>query len=126
MSESEDKPAEALASPVVCAADELLGAPVTDAAGNRLGRLSHIMIEASSGAIIFGIVDFGYLLVRDGKLGPIPWRLLKPWDGGRKLRLDVEPEVLRSAPAFDPGDWPDMSDPRWSARVHAHFGLRSQ
>jgi hypothetical protein len=123
MKEREDQIVEALASPAVHSADQLVGAPVIDAAGDEVGRLRHIMIEASSGAIVYGVVALTGSLVQDGKLRPLPWRLLGPRDGARRLRLAVEPELLRYAPAFAPDQWPDLSDSRWGLRAHVHFGL---
>ncbi|MEY4640175.1 MAG: hypothetical protein RLZZ227_169, partial [Pseudomonadota bacterium] len=27
------------------------------------------------------------------------------------------------APGFDKDKWPDMSDPRWGAGIHTHYGV---
>ena len=38
--------------------------------------------------------------------------------------VDIDPEVLKRAPGFDPDSPPDMSDQRWGAQIHEYYGYR--
>ena len=41
------------------------------------------------------------------------------------LNTSVDPDKLASAPSFEKGEWPDMSDPAWSARLYQYYGKQA-
>ena len=109
--------------PLVRSADELLAIEVVDSDGERLGRLSEIMLDVPAGRIAYGVLTPYDSADVPGRLHAIPWELLRSCERAGMLRLDADREVLWSAPSFEPDEWPDMSDRRWSAELHAHYGL---
>jgi sporulation protein YlmC with PRC-barrel domain len=109
--------------PLVRSADELLAIEVVDSDGELLGRLSEIMLDVPAGRIAYGVLTPSDSVDASGRLHAVPWELLRPCERAAVLRLEADRDVLRSAPSFDPDEWPDMSERRWSAELHAHYGL---
>ena len=101
----------------------LIGLEVTDPHGDRLGRIEKIMLDAPAGRIAYGIASFFGALEHAGKLFAIPWEALRPCEENGTLRLDIDRSDLEGAPSFHRDEWPDMSNRRWSAEVHAYYGL---
>lgn len=101
----------------------LIGLEVTDPHGDRLGRIEEIILDPPAGRIAYGIASFFGALAYAGKLFAIPWEALRPCGKAGNLTLDIDPADLEGAPSFDRNDWPDMSNRRWSAEVHAYYGL---
>ena len=58
------------------------------------------------------------------KLFAIPWRAVTVDEDQKCFILDVEKEVLKNAPGFDKGNWPDMADQTWSTQIHGYYGLQ--
>lgn len=56
------------------------------------------------------------------KLFAVPWKALTLVQDEKHFLLDVDKEVLESAPGFDKDDWPDFSDPSWGRGIHDHYG----
>jgi sporulation protein YlmC with PRC-barrel domain len=108
----------------IFATSALVGTPVRGAAGEDLGRIDELMIEVSSGRIVYAVLSFGGFLGLGNKLFAIPWSALAIDLEDKNFVLDVSKEKLKNAPGFDKKDWPDMADHRWGADVHHYYGLR--
>ncbi len=109
--------------PRVLPARTLKGDRVRNAAGQDLGTLEEIMLDVPHGRIAYAIVSFGGFPGIANKLFAVPWGALRPNTAEHVFVLDVSPETVENAPAFDKGNWPDMADPAFGARVHSHYGI---
>lgn len=107
----------------VLSASSLTGDRVYNRAGDDLGKLTDIMIDVSSGRIAYGVLSFGGFLGLGDKLFAVPWRRLSLEEDNKRFVLDVSKETLERAPGFDKDNWPDMTDPSWSAQIHSHYGV---
>jgi hypothetical protein len=107
----------------VTPAKDLIGGAVHDRDGARLGRLVDFAIDLAPVRIGYAVLSFGGFRHAGEKLFALPPRSLAFDPGAEILRVDVARSVLKNAPGFDPGNWPDMSDREWGARVYNHYGL---
>lgn len=106
----------------VLSASTLTGDSVRNSQGEDLGKIEDLMIDVSSGRVAYAVLSFGGFLGMGDSLFAIPWRALRIDQEEECFVLDVERDRLEAAEGFDPNDWPDFSDPTWSAELHAHYG----
>jgi hypothetical protein len=105
-------------------ADTLLGNDVYNNAEEDLGDIKEFMIDMASGRIAYAVLSFGGFLGMGDKLFAVPWEALKLNTDNHRFVLDIDRELLKSAPGFDKDHWPSMADPTWAAGVHRFYGTR--
>jgi hypothetical protein len=110
--------------PRISSAATLSGYLVRSPRHEDLGCIEELMVDPSTGRIIYAVLSFGGLLGNDGKLYAVPWSALSLDTDQRVFFLDFEREQMETAPQFSEENWPDFADPEWSERIHRHFGLR--
>ncbi len=110
--------------PYIMAADTLEGDKVVNLDGDDLGSISDIMIDVPKGRIAYAVLSFGGILGMGDKLFAVPWNALVLDADEKCFILNVDKQVLKSAPGFDKDHWPIMADQRWASDIHAHYGVR--
>jgi len=108
--------------PRIMAADTLTGEKVVNQQGERLGQISHIMLDVASGTIVYAVLSFGGHLGLGDKFFAVPWRSLSLDVDNKWFVLNVAIEQLRGAPGFDKDHWPSMADAQWASSVEAYYG----
>jgi sporulation protein YlmC with PRC-barrel domain len=109
-------------NPRVLSVSALTGDPVYNTAGEKLGSLEDIVIDASSGRIAYAVLSFGGILGIGDKLFAIPWGAMQLDVDNKRILFDVPKERLELAPGFDKNNWPDMADERWGAEIYGFYG----
>jgi sporulation protein YlmC with PRC-barrel domain len=109
-------------APHVIAADALTGHKVVAEDGEMLGHVVHIMLDVSSGRIVYAVMAFGGLLGLGDKLFAIPWHALAYDVEDKWFVMNIDKQRLRDAPGFDKNNWPSMADPKWAQEVHSYYG----
>lgn len=109
--------------PKVLSASSLAKDKVKNLNGETLGDIEDLMIDLETGRIAYSVLSFGGVLGMRNKLFAIPWQALTLDTEKHCFLLDVKKETLQQAPGFDKDKWPDMSDPRWGAGIHTHYGV---
>lgn len=110
-------------TPSILSSSTLLGDPIVDAEGNKLGTLKEIMLNIAQGTVAYAVLARGGFGGVGEKLFAVPWRMLAVDGDNKRVVLDVDPEVLDDSPGFDPDNWPSFTDEAWQADVDRHFGL---
>jgi sporulation protein YlmC with PRC-barrel domain len=108
--------------PRVMAADTLEGDTVLNDVGDKLGELSHIMIDVPTGRVAYGVLSVGGFLGVGDKLFAIPWKALRLDPEQHGFRLNVSKDKLETAEGFDKDAWPTMADQSWAERIHQYYG----
>jgi sporulation protein YlmC with PRC-barrel domain len=102
----------------------ILGTKVINDAREDLGRIEDLVIDTRDSHVAYAILSFGGVLGLGHKHFAIPWEVLT-FDLSQKVAvLKINKDRLKDAPGFDKDDWPDMTDPKWGASVHEHYGLK--
>lgn len=109
--------------PKVLSASSLAEDKVQNLKGEKLGDIEDLMIDLGTGRIAYAVLSFGGVLGMGNKLFAIPWQAMTLDVDKKAFLLDVNKESLEQAPGFDKDDWPDMSDARWGAGIHTHYGV---
>lgn len=110
-------------------AQDVVGMQVQSATGENLGKVEDIVVHPR-GEVAYAVLSLDAGVGGDAnKLVAIPWSVLQQPSvagavnagDGRKLVLAVDKARLASAPGFEKGKWPKMSDPTWSKDVDSFF-----
>lgn len=108
--------------PSLMGADTLIGDSVVNAQDEDLGDIKEIMLDMRTGQVAYAVLSFGGFLGMGEKLFAVPWQALQLDTVNKRFVLNVDKDRLRSAPGFDPDDWPDMSEVSWSQQIHSFYG----
>jgi sporulation protein YlmC with PRC-barrel domain len=107
----------------VLAASTLEGDAVRNDAGEDLGKIDKLMIDIPTGRVAYAVVSFGGFLRMGNKLFAIPWEALRVDEDEKTFILNVDRQVLETAPGFDKDHWPDMANTGWGNEVYKHYGV---
>jgi len=104
--------------------ENLVGCSVTNNAGEDLGKIEDLVVDAEQGCISFAVLSFGGGFLGMGeRFFPIPWQALHPSRQEDTFILDLDREVIKNAPSFDKADkniW-SMADYEYLARVYRYY-----
>lgn len=103
---------------------EVIGANVMDSAGERLGKIDNLLIDAHSGQAVYGIVAAGGVLGMGDKLIAVPWNAIRnsPEDrGGTTYVLDMSRDEFKNAPSFEAKEWALIGERGWMKRACDYF-----
>lgn len=107
----------------VLSCGSLAGGLVVNREGDELGRIEHVMIGLPEGRIAYAVLARGGVFGLGERLFAVPWAKLRRETGTRRFVIDISPERMDAAPAFDHDHWPAMADREWARRVHDHYGI---
>ena len=110
--------------PKVLAADTLAGDKVVNPQKEDLGKIEHLMIDLASGRVAYAVLSFGGFLGMGDKLFAIPWSALTVDTVEKQFVLNVDKELLKSAPGFDKDHWPNMADRVWATKTYTYYGAK--
>jgi sporulation protein YlmC with PRC-barrel domain len=105
-------------------AKNVLGNRVKNQAGEDLGKVEDLIIDAGSNRVPYLIVSFGGFLGMGDKLFPVPLNALTLDTVSKEFILNMDKERLKSAPAFDKDKYPDMTDQKWGSGVYKFYGSK--
>lgn len=109
----------------VLSSGSLSGDAVTNAEGDQIADIKDLMIDLDSGRVAYVVVSYGGFLGFGDKLFAVPWQAVRVDQDARTLVIDLDEEVLGSAPGFDKDAWPDFADPGWVRQMDDHYGLEN-
>ena len=100
----------------------LVGSKVKDSAGQEVGEITELMVDASSGQVMYAVLAAGGGLLGVGKtLFAVPFDSLTISQDRQAIVLNARGEVLPRAPSFSAEKWPNMTDPSVQDRVQAYW-----
>ncbi len=108
----------------VISVSTLIGDPVYNSSGEKLGSIEEIVLDLSSGRVAYAVLSFGGILGIGDKLFAIPYNSLHVDLENRQVIFDVAKETLERAPGFDKNNWPDFANREWETQVHGFYGQR--
>lgn len=98
-------------------ASGLLGMPVRNPEGQRLGSVHDFVLDLKSGKISYLVLATGGGFFGLGqKLVAIPWQAFKRYPDMNYLSLNVSKKTLREAKGLRRNHWPSAISPSWGAK----------
>lgn len=95
--------------------ETILGSDVKNPQGQDVGDLKQLMLDPHSGRVMYAVVAMGGFLGMGEKTIIVPWNALEVARNGTSLVLNVSPQMLQQAPAYEKGKEPvyaPTSEPR--------------
>ena len=110
--------------PQVLSASTTIGDKVINTAGEQLGNIKELMIEAEDGSIVYAVLSFGGFLGLGDKLFAIPWEALTLDTEEHAFILDIDKDILKNAPGFDKDHWPGTAEYEagWLLDIYEYYG----
>ncbi|OAH45289.1 photosystem reaction center subunit H [Sphingobium yanoikuyae] len=104
------------------ASDRVEGTAVYNRQGDRLGKISHFMVDKRSGHVRYALLSFGGFLGMGNEHYPLPWSMLAyDMDKGDYV-IELAKEVLEQAPHYLDEDRPAFDD-AYGRNVYQYYGL---
>jgi len=88
---------------VLLSTETLLGSNVKNPQGQDVGDLKHLMLAPHTGRVMYAVVAMGGFLGMGEKTVIVPWNALEVARDGKALVLNVSPQMLQQAPAYEKG-----------------------
>ena len=105
-------------------ASKLMGKPLQNSQGQRLGSIDNLVIDRSTGKVEYAVIGSGGVLGVGEKLHAVPWESVNYDSGRQTLTLDATKQKIDNAPSFTRDKWPNMSDPAWQSQVDRYFSVQ--
>jgi sporulation protein YlmC with PRC-barrel domain len=102
------------------AAEKVNGTDVYNTAGDKLGSVDDIMIDKTSGKVIYAVMSFGGFLGMGEKQHPLPWSSLRYDSQKDAYVVDLDKKRLEGAPTIDDEDFRWTSD--YGRTVDKYYG----
>jgi len=102
-------------------ASEIIGMEVRNTENEKLGKVEDLIVNLGAGRVSYAILSMGGVLGIGDKLVVVPVDQFTYAGGEKKLTLNTSKEVLKNAPRFEKGKWPDLNDPQWDAEAHNYY-----
>jgi hypothetical protein len=102
------------------ASDKVEGTSVCRSSGDKIGSIERLMIEKTSGKVVYAVMSFGGFLGIGEDYYTLPWSVLKYNTELDAYEVNLTEEQLSSAPRQS-----DMNttsyDSKWENDVHDHY-----
>jgi hypothetical protein len=97
---------------------------VKDSAGKDLGTVNELVVDLKDGKVRYGVLSSGGVAGIGAKLFAIPFHdfKLQQTADQKFFALNITPDKLRDAPAFDANRWPNMANPKWASEIDQFYG----
>lgn len=105
-------------------ATTLKGMTVKNVLDETLGQVVDVVLDVESGRIVAVIMATGGFLGTGDELSAVPPTALRMNPGGDALLLGASKALLRNAPHFKPGEWPDFTHTGYVGGMYRAYQLK--
>lgn len=106
--------------------EELVGAQIRNPAGEDLGEIEEMVVDANSGAIRYAVVSYGGFFDLGDELFAVPLQAMKlsrNEDGEAFYVVDIDKERLETAQGFSDDNWPNFADRSFTSAVNETYDV---
>lgn len=105
-------------------ASRILGAPVVNRDGDRIGHVDDLSIHKVSGEAVYAVMSFGGFLGMGERLHPLPWSMLE-YDVARNgYVVPMDRAALEAAPTLDRAQLEELgAGDSWRTRLFDYYGV---
>jgi sporulation protein YlmC with PRC-barrel domain len=102
------------------AASQLEQTPVFDAQGHHLGRIAALMLDRSSGRVVY-VVLLAAVPGGSERLVPLPWSKLTYDATKDRYAADIDERTWKAAPSYGAAETP-WTEPRYDREISDYYG----
>lgn len=99
------------------------GTDVVNRDGENLGHIEDMMIDLSTGRILYTVLSFGGFLGIGNKLFAVPFESFTIDKKNEKFVLDYDKDFLENAPGFDKDNWPETNNVDFNTEVYSYYSV---
>lgn len=104
-------------------ASTITGTNVENLQGDSIGKIHDLMIDLETGEVLYAVLSHGGFLGIGNDFFAVPIQALVVSDRDEDLfKLDVDKEILETAPGFDKDHWPEEPATEFTNTVYKHYG----
>ena len=104
-------------------ASSINGTDVVNTHGEDVGHIEDMMIDLSTGHILYAVLSFGGILGIGNKLFAVPFESFTIDQKNERFILDVNKDRLKNAPGFDKDNWPETSNRDFQTQVYTYYSV---
>lgn len=105
------------------ATDRIVGAPIFNRWGKKLGVVKSFVLDAASGKVRYAVLSSEGFLGPGPDCRPVPFELLERATATEGFVVDFDADALAAGPHYRDGSEPDADRFFWS-RVDNYFGVK--
>lgn len=109
----------------ILSSSSLISDPVKNPEGDKIADVKDVMIDLSTGRIAYLVVAYGGFMHVGDKYFAVPFAAVRVDQDDHAVVIDLDEDVLSTAPGFDKDVWPDFSSLDWGRDVDAHYNVAS-
>jgi sporulation protein YlmC with PRC-barrel domain len=107
---------------------ELIGMDIRNPAGEDIGEIIDLVVDARTGRLKYAAVTYGGFLGFGNKLFAVPFKAFKfqreePGDDDVVLVLNITQDQLDASEGFDKDRWPNFAEPRFGSDLDRRYGV---
>lgn len=106
----------------VTKATEISGMEIKNPQGEKLGKVEELAVDIEAGRVVLVIVSSGGILGIGEKTVAVPPRAFTCDETDKILRLDVDKERFKAAPAFEMSKWRESFESSRVAESYRYYG----
>jgi PRC-barrel domain len=103
---------------------EILGLPVIDSRGERVGTLADIMFDLHTGRIAYGIVALDRVPRWTERMVAIPWNAMHLGSDDEHLCVNARRDWIERTPSVQAQSLPSILDHDRAVLIHSFFGTK--
>lgn len=100
---------------------KIMGTDLRNSRGEKIGDIKDIVLDRS-GSVTYAVVSTGGFLGIGDRLHAVPWSAIQTVPGRDYRLLDIDKNRLKDAPNFEPNNWPNVIDEKWSTENRRFYG----
>ncbi|QPC81542.1 PRC-barrel domain-containing protein [Phototrophicus methaneseepsis] len=104
-------------------ATSLNGTNVVNTQGEDIGHIEDLMIDLTTGRILYAVLSFGGILGIGNKLFAVPFQSFTIDQNNERFILDANKERLQNAPGFDKDHWPQTGNMDFQNEVYRYYDV---
>ncbi len=109
-------------------ASKLMGMNIQNSAGESVGAINDVVLDANTGKVRYAAVTYGGFLGIGNKMFAVPFEAFQckvdPNDKqNHVLVLNVTQQSLEGAMGFDEDHWPDFADKKMTMELDKRYGI---
>lgn len=107
--------------PDLCKLSEIRGLTIQNPQGEKLAKLSDVLIDVRHGTVAYGVVGIGGLMGIGGKTAIVPWAVLTVQSQTGIVKLDADRATLESA-VLTREQMQQLTQAQFARELHEKFG----
>ncbi len=105
--------------------NQLIGMTVEDINNQNIGKISNVVVDLSSGRILYAVFSPAASLNLGSNLYAMPSDAFTLGSDQKHLVTGIDRQKLAAAPHFEKNSWPNVTDSAFASQVYQYYGKQA-